>query len=59
MSHITSEVIPDFDPHFKIFHDLMPFKVQEILLISSLYDAFIMAEKMAVLQLGSSPNITG
>lgn len=33
-----------FDPHFKIFHELMPFKVQEILLVSSLYDAFIMEE---------------
>lgn len=33
-----------FDPHFKIFHDLMPFKVQDILLVSSLYDAFIMEE---------------
>ena len=40
----SAEVIPDFDPHFKIFHDLMPFKVQEILLISSPYDAFIMEE---------------
>lgn len=40
----SSEVIPDFDPHFKVFHDLMPFKVQEILLISSPYDAFIMEE---------------
>ncbi|PIE63906.1 MAG: phosphoenolpyruvate synthase/pyruvate phosphate dikinase [Desulfobacterales bacterium] len=40
----SREVIPDFDPHFKIFHDLMSFKVQEILLISSLYDAFIMEE---------------
>ena len=40
----ANEVIADFDPHFKIFHDLMPFKVQEILLISSLYDAFIMEE---------------
>ena len=36
--------ITDFDPHFKIFHDLMPFKVQEILLVSSLYDAYIMEE---------------
>ncbi|KAB2888172.1 MAG: phosphoenolpyruvate synthase/pyruvate phosphate dikinase [Desulfobulbaceae bacterium] len=35
---------PDFDPHFKIFHELMPFKVQEILLVSSLYDAFLMEE---------------
>ncbi|MCP4337829.1 MAG: phosphoenolpyruvate synthase/pyruvate phosphate dikinase [Desulfobulbaceae bacterium] len=40
----SNEVILDFDPHFKIFHDLMPFKVQEILLVSSLYDAFIMEE---------------
>ncbi len=34
----------DFDPHFKIFHDLMAFKVQAILLVSSRYDAFIMEE---------------
>lgn len=40
----SDEVIADFDPHFKIFHDLMPYKVQEILLISSLYDAYIMEE---------------
>jgi CheY-like chemotaxis protein len=40
----SDQVIADFDPHFKIFHDLMPFKVQEILLISSLYDAYIMEE---------------
>lgn len=40
----SDQVITDFDPHFKIFHDLMPFKVQEILLISSLYDAYIMEE---------------
>ena len=40
----ANEVLADFDPHFKIFHDLMPFKVQEILLVSSLYDAFIMEE---------------
>jgi len=29
----------------KIFHKLMPFKVREILLVSSLYDAFIMEEE--------------
>ena len=40
----SNEVIANFDPHFKVFHDLMPFKVQEILLVSSLYDAFIMEE---------------
>jgi len=32
------------DPHFKIFHELMAFKVQEILLVSSPYDAYIMEE---------------
>jgi len=40
----SAEVIAGFDPHFKIFHDLMPFKVQEILLVSSPYDAYIMEE---------------
>ncbi len=38
------KVVPDFDPHFKIFHELMPFKVREILLVSSPYDAFLMEE---------------
>ena len=33
-----------FDPHFSIFHELMAFKVQEILLVSSPYDAYIMEE---------------
>lgn len=36
--------IDDYDPHFKIFHELMAFKVQEILLVSSPYDAYIMEE---------------
>lgn len=40
----SGQIVPDFDPHFKIFHELMPFKVQEILLVSSPYDAFIMEE---------------
>ncbi len=40
----SGKMITDFDPHFKIFHELMPFKVQEILLVSSPYDAFIMEE---------------
>ncbi len=33
-----------FDPHFKIFHELMRYKVREILLVSSPYDAYIMEE---------------
>jgi CheY-like chemotaxis protein len=40
----SGKMISDFDPHFKIFHELMPFKVQEILLVSSPYDAFILEE---------------
>ena len=40
----SRKMISDFDPHFKVFHELMAFKVQEILLVSSLYDAFILEE---------------
>lgn len=34
----------DFDPRFKVFHELMLKKVRDILLVSSLYDACIMEE---------------
>jgi hypothetical protein len=34
----------DFDPRFKIYHELMLKKVKEILLVSSLYDAYILEE---------------
>ncbi len=34
----------EFDPRFNIFHELMGHKVKEILLVSSLYDAWIMEE---------------
>jgi len=37
-------IADDFDPSFKIYYDLMKRKVSEILLVSSLYDAFIMEE---------------
>ncbi len=40
----SGKMIADYDPHFRIFHELMPFKVREILLVSSPYDAFIMEE---------------
>ncbi len=33
---------PDFDSHFKVFHELMSRKVREILLVSTPYDAWIM-----------------
>jgi DNA-binding NarL/FixJ family response regulator len=34
----------DFDPKFKIFHELMPRKVRDVLLVSTPYDAWIMEE---------------
>jgi CheY-like chemotaxis protein len=34
----------EFDPSFKIFHELMAKKVRDILLVSTLYDAWIMEE---------------
>jgi len=34
----------EFDPSFKVFHELMAKKVREILLVSTLYDAWIMEE---------------
>lgn len=34
----------DFDPRFKIFHELMQKKVKDILLVSTPYDAWIMDE---------------
>ncbi|MCI5208189.1 MAG: phosphoenolpyruvate synthase, partial [Candidatus Electrothrix sp. ATG2] len=36
--------LDNHDPHFKIFHELMKFRVQEILLVSSPYDAYILEE---------------
>jgi len=35
----------EFEQAFQTFHNLMPFKVREILLVSSLYDAFIVEEE--------------
>ena len=34
----------DFDPRFKIFHELMGKKIRDVLLLSSPYDAWIMEE---------------
>ncbi len=36
--------IPVFESKFSGFHDLMKFRVREILLVSSLYDAFVLEE---------------
>src|SRR5210317_1054930 len=55
--------------HRDIYHDMMPFKVKEILLVSSLYDAFfieregrfaeIMLYDYGNMNLTSVPRITG
>ncbi len=60
--------VTSFDPHFKIFHELMAFKVRNILLVSSPYDAFIMEEDGSIatqvireyqgLSLSGAPKIT-
>jgi len=34
----------DYEPQFGIFHDLIKFRVREILLVSSFYDAFVLEE---------------
>ena len=42
--HQVAEPIPDAETRFEGFENLMPFRVQEILLVSSLYDSFILRE---------------
>ncbi|BBO78270.1 phosphoenolpyruvate synthase [Desulfosarcina widdelii] len=44
MTGLQNAPAKEFCSHFKMFHEMMPFKVQEILLVSSPYDAFIMEE---------------
>ncbi|MEN8153352.1 MAG: PEP/pyruvate-binding domain-containing protein [Acidobacteriota bacterium] len=39
-----SDLSTDYEPQFGIFHDLIKFRVREILLVSSYYDAFILEE---------------
>jgi len=58
----------DYEFHSQIFHTLMPLKVREILLVSSLYDAFIIEEEGLIsemvigeyrqLHLSSPPRVT-
>jgi hypothetical protein len=40
-----------FETQTHIFHNLMPFKVREILLVSSVYDAFIVEEEGLISEL--------
>jgi len=60
--------VDETDEQHKTVHQLMPFKVREILLVSSLYDAFIIEEEGLIsemvigeyrdLQLSSPPRVT-
>ena len=43
--HTTETIVDEFDLSFKVFHELMAKKVNEILLVSTPYDAFIMEEE--------------
>lgn len=61
-------IIQKRDPWFRKFHRLMPFRVREVLLVSSQYDAFILEEdghlterlftEYSELNLSSAPRIT-
>ena len=41
---LKTSIFSNFDPHFKLFHELMARKVREILLVSTPYDAWIMEQ---------------
>ena len=43
--HNHKKQVDEFDLSFKVFHELMAKKVKNILLVSTLYDAFIMEEE--------------
>jgi len=45
MENSENNNIDSYDPFFKIYHDLMKEKVEDILLVSCPYDAFIMEEE--------------
>lgn len=40
----AGEIEGDYEPRFQGFHELMPHRVQDILLVASLYDSFILEE---------------
>jgi CheY-like chemotaxis protein len=68
MSSQTSQPVPHADRLFEGFENLMPFRVEDVLIVSSLYDSFILREdgQLNELLIGDSlelhlqhiPNIT-
>src|SRR5579872_2496207 len=55
----TPDPIVDPERLFEGFENLMPFRVQDILLVSSLYDSFILREdgRLNELLIGESPEL--
>ena len=47
----TKKYSEDLDMRRQIYHTLMPFKIREILIVSSLYDAFIIEEEGLISEL--------
>ncbi len=68
MSSLTAQVASSSDRLFEAFENLMPFRVEDVLIVSSLYDSFILREdgQLNELLIGDSlelhlqhiPNIT-
>ena len=44
MESPSNQFASEFYARFKVFHELMAFKIREIMLVSSPYDAFIIEE---------------
>ena len=44
MTIAIDNLLRDYDPRFKIFHELMAKKIREVLLVSTPYDAWVMEE---------------
>jgi len=44
MTLAIDNLLRDYDPRFKLFHELMAKKIREVLLVSTPYDAWIMEE---------------
>ncbi len=44
MTLAIDNLLRDYDPRFKIFHELMAKKIREVLLVSTPYDAWVMEE---------------
>jgi len=44
LTKMQKDIRIEFEPQFSGFHDLMKYRVREILLVSSLYDAFVLEE---------------